>query len=133
MNRERRTVLRVVVLGLMVCSLLSGCLADTVIINALPGNSIVAIISLSGSDLTGYGKATMPKGYKADITIYVQHRPSGGTWSNISSDTKEKVISASISHKASSGEYRIKVQAKVYDANGKYVETLTKYSSVVSK
>lgn len=133
MNRERRTVLLVVVLGLMVSSILSGCLAETVTINALAGNSLAATISLSGSDLSGYGKATMPKGHKADITIYVQHRSSGGVWSNVSSHTANKAISASISYKASSGEYRIKVQAKVYDSSGKYVETLTKYSSKVSK
>ena len=133
MNRERRTILLVVVFGLMVCTLLSGCLADTVTVNALAGNSLTATVSLSGSDLSGYGKATMPKGHKANITIYVQHRSSGGTWGNVSSHTENKAISASISYKVSSGEYRIKVQAKVYDANGKYVETLTKYSSTVSR
>lgn len=133
MNRERRMVPWIVILGLLVCTLWSCSLAEAATINALAGNKLTATISLSGNSLSGYGKATMPQGYRADITIYVQNRPSGGAWSNVSSHTENKAISASISYKVSSGEYRLKVQAKVYDENGNYVETLTKYSLVVSK
>lgn len=132
MKSVRNKILLVVLLVLLLESMLCCCYAETESITALPINRLAVTISLSGSNLTGRGIVTLASGYTANLSIYVQHKTASGSWSNVAFASEANAREIYITHTVSDGEYRIKVQAKVYDPNGVYVETLIKYSSVVN-
>ena len=129
---KKRKVLLVVLLVLLLESLLCSGYAETDSITALPTNRLSASISLSGNNLTGKGKATFASGYSANLSIYVQHKNANGSWSTVASASEPNAIAIYITHTVSNGEYRIKVEAAIYDSGHMYIETLTKYSSVIS-
>lgn len=132
MKSVKNRILSVVLCVLLLESMLCGGYAETDSINALPINRLLVTITLSGSNLTGSGICTMASGYTANLSIVVQHKTTSGSWDTVALAAEANAREIYITHTLSSGEYRIKVRAKVYDPNGVYVETLTKCSSVVS-
>ena len=96
-----------------------------------------ASISINGSTATCLGAAkAQSNAYSILITMHLQKK-SGSSWVSISTWTGSGsgITGASLSKTKSgigSGNYRTCLIATAYDSSGRYIETTTEYSRVIS-
>lgn len=97
-------------------------------------NEMQPSVTISSGTATCTDRVRLKSGYTATVTWVLQQGKSG-TWSNYATWTKSGTnpLSLSVSGPVIYGySYRLKVTINVYDANGKLVETIVKYSAEIS-
>lgn len=99
---------------------------------ALAGNSVTSVIRISGGKVLGCASLTIRQGHSWSITLSLQRQVSEQSWLNMSSVTSTD-SELSLSKTVSSGCYRIKVSVKVYDSDGKLIDSITRYSQTVQQ
>ena len=92
------------------------------------GNVVQAWLNFSGNKIDVGGKVTkLEAGCTAKTTVYVQAK-SGSSWITKASGSGSREASASYTAQRGT-EYRAYAIAKIYDSNGKQVDTVKGYSS----
>lgn len=93
-------------------------------------NSKSCSLTLSSGTATCTGTVNLKNGYSAKLTLKLQQRKSGGSWSTIQTWTASGTR-ISKSRSVSSGyEYRATLSAKIYDSSGTQVDSLSAVSAV---
>lgn len=123
-------------LALLLVSLLlvwiDSAFAESASVNAISGNQAYASATLSGNSLNCRGEVVLLQGFKADITVYLQQKNDSGQWKVITSRYKESAEEVAFDYNISSGTYRVKIFATIYN-NGKRVDSATGYSPIVTR
>lgn len=97
---------------------------------ALSGNSVAASIRVVGGKVEGCASLNIRNGHSWSATLTLQRKQSENAWNNVAYTTSCNA-ELSLSKNASAGSYRMKVSVKVYDSNGKLIDSITRYSQVV--
>ena len=96
-----------------------------------------ATLVFNGNTASCVGKIRPDSGQSASITMKLQQRKSGGSWTTIAtwtgSSSSGRTASLSKTKTVESGcDYRVYVKGTVKDSSGKVVESPSKYSAVKS-
>lgn len=126
--------LMLMLLGLLVTQ---ACAADEIMPLYESTGKAEAELSMSGTEAECYGKITAASGNSVSITMKLQQRKSGGSWTTIAtwtgSSSSGRTASLSKTKTVESGcDYRVYVKGTVKDSSGKVVESPSKYSAVKS-
>ncbi len=106
---------------------------------AVPSYILIANLSVSLSEnadgsLQCSGSTLLSQSKKAEVIVELQQYKNG--WKTIKTWTKSKNLSATVSeawHVSSGYDYQVKTTHNAYDSNGNLIESVVKYSSIVSK
>lgn len=98
-------------------------------------NKVDASLSIKGGKATCAGRITPKGSYSSKVTVQLQQKKdrtwsSIATWTDSSNSNWSEAGGTKVITKGYN--YRVKVTGRVYDSNGKTLETVTSYSSVKS-
>lgn len=99
-------------------------------------SSIATSISRDGSTVRCAGRLQANDGLKSSITVRLQCRPNGGKWATIHiwNDSSSIGISEAGGNKTAARDcdYRTYATGRVYGDSGAIIETVEKYSKIIS-
>lgn len=99
---------------------------------ALSGNSATVIIRVTGGKVEGGVSLTIRQGHRWSTTLTLQRQEADHSWSSVTS-TASSNTETSLSKSVSVGSYRFKAVVKIYDSNGKLIDSITRYSQIVQR